>query len=54
MRYTIERFRTGHGWEYWADAADEFSAYRWARIIRNAGYAVRIIDGDTGTIIHSS
>lgn len=53
MRYTVERHGP-HGWEYWADTADEFSAYRWARIIRQHGYPVRIIDGDTGKIIHSS
>lgn len=52
MRYTVERHGM-RGWEYWTDAADEFTARRIARAIARAGYPARVIDNHTGKIIHS-
>lgn len=53
MRYTVERWARGQGWHYWLDAADEFTAYRWARTITRAGYPARVIDTTTDTVIYS-
>lgn len=53
MRYTVERWTRYQGWHYWLDAADEFTAYRFARMIARQGDPARVIDTDTNTILHS-